>query len=127
MAETTVEFDAGLFRSNVEKVFERAKAGLQIGLETEAFKLLGEANAAVPIESGTLESSSFVDTGPTAAGNPAATVGYEAPYAGAVHEGFHHGKQTKTPHQFWLQTAANQFSSGFAERMAEVVRQEVGD
>ena len=126
MGETVVEFDAPALHSTLEKIVARANQVLQGGLQVEAAALESLANGDVPVESGELKSSSFTDSGPTSAGNPAATVGYESEIAGAVHEGFHHGKKTKTPHQFWLQTAANRFAPGFSARMADRTRQAVG-
>jgi len=117
-----VKFDAGAFRSNVEKIFERIKPTLVGALRAEAARLEIIANAEVPVESGELKASSFVSAGLSDHGNPIATMGYEAPYAAAVHEGFHFGKKRKTPNQFWLQTAANQMGPEFSQRMAQVVR-----
>jgi len=124
--ESEVQFDAGSFRSNVEQILERIRPALVGALRAEAAKLETEANSYVPVESGELQSSSFVDAGTTERGNPIATMGYEAPYAAAVHEGFHGGKQTKTPHQFWLQTSANRAAPGFVQRMAKVVSGAIG-
>jgi hypothetical protein len=125
MAES-VEFDAPLLRSNLEKLMKRVAVALLPGLHAEAEALKGIANADVPVQSGELKSSAFTDAQMTARGNPAATVGYTDPHAGAIHEGFHFGKQRKSPHQFWLQQAANRFSPQFAQRMAERVKAAIG-
>lgn len=118
--DTTVTFDAPFFRSAVEKVRVQLNEAFRSELRAEANGLQVSANADVPKLSGELAASSFTDVGLTQRGNPAATVGYDAPYAAAVHEGFHGGKQTVTPRQFWLQSAANRFAPGFAQRMAKV-------
>lgn len=124
--DSEVQFDAGAFRSTIEKMVERMRPALVGTLRAEAAKLEAEANSYVPVESGELKSSSFVDAGLTEHGNPAATMGYDLPRAAAVHEGFHGGKQTKTPNQFWLQTSANRAAPGFVKRIAEVVSGAIG-
>jgi hypothetical protein len=118
--------DAPALRSNLEKIVSRVNDTLLLGLRVEAEALESRANGTVPVESGELKASSFTDAQVTAAGNPAATMGYDHEHAGAIHEGFHGGKQKKTPDQFWLQTAANRFASEFHARVGDRIRGAIG-
>lgn len=125
-AESGVVFDASFMRVALAQISGRAEKAFQLALAEQAAALQGVANAGAPHGEGKLVATSFTDSGSTHAGNPAATVGYDSPIAGAVHEGFHGGKQIKTDRRFWLQSAANGFADRFAARMIEVARGAVG-
>jgi len=79
------------------------------------------AQLTVPSDSGALAQSAFVD-GPKLRSSRlsvSATVGYEAPYAGAVHEGVHFGKQLEHPPK-WLEQAAQDIGDQkFTENMRQ--------
>jgi hypothetical protein len=68
---------------------------------------MGQAQASVPVETGELRGSSFVDGPKYNLASPLSTSwtgGYAHPQAGPIHEGFHWGQQ-QTPEPHWLRKA----------------------
>ena len=51
-----------------------------------------------------------------------ATVGYEHPQAGPIHEGVHWGRQTQTPPPHWLRKAARR---GVRSLLVKAVKREL--
>ncbi len=90
---------------------------------TQANVLGSLAGGDVPAATGTLAQSAFVDGPATNEGRMSvtATVGYAAPHAPYVHEGFHYGLKVKSPPK-WLERAANGLKAGFAPAMFQAVK-----
>jgi hypothetical protein len=77
-------------------------AGLGHALADHASRVMAASAVEVPRDTGALAGSAFVD-GPVtnlAKQSVTATGGYADPHAGAIHEGFHHGRKVKSPPHF---------------------------
>lgn len=88
-----------------------------------ASETLGLAQSLVPVEAGELSASSFV-SGPEISRKHSvtATCGYEAQYAGAVHEGFHYGIKFGAPPK-WLEQSVDVMKLAFRESVKTQVEE----
>lgn len=95
-------------------------------LGEEAESLLGFAQSSVPVASGALRDSGFADSAPARSEIAAATVGYEIPYAAAVHEGIHGGKHQKEAPPRWLEKAVDEHEETALQNVYQRLRDWVG-
>lgn len=125
MSETKLEGDKELIEAlrdlgpeAIEKMDEL------LGEEGEA--LFAEAQTVVPVESGDLRASGFVDHAPLRKTGAAVTVGYEIEYAAAEHEGIHGGRHDSPPPR-WLEKATDGRATVAIERVYEGLRDWIGE
>jgi hypothetical protein len=110
------------FLKNMRRLEAEVLPDLGKAVRAEAAEVLDASQMLVPVESGRLKASGFVD-GPhvnRARHSVSATVGYDHPEAGAIHEGSHWGIQLKAPK--FLQRPARAARKRFVERIAASVR-----
>jgi|SRR5579864_2376944 len=96
-----------------------AHAQLRTAVETEANRLLEEAKARVPVESGTLRDSGTVTMTETGT-KVTATIAFDTPYATYIHEDLElqheHGGQAK-----YLESVLNEEVGNVADNLAEKI------
>jgi hypothetical protein len=110
------------FLKNMRRLESEVLPALGTVVHAEAAEVLGTSMSLVPVESGRLKASGFVD-GPElnqVRHSVTATAGYDHPEAGPIHEGVHWGIQMKAPK--FLRKAATAARKRLAERVATSVR-----
>lgn len=102
----------------LKKRLAQTEEGARDGVEASARDIYDASQELVPVKSGRLKNSGFVEITETAIGTQA-TVGYRAPYAAEVHEDFE-GKHAK-----FLQKPAFEHAHQIPNKVADAVKRKL--
>jgi hypothetical protein len=100
---------------------------MKAAIEEGGAILQSQANAAAPVQSGTLVSSSSTATAERS-DHFSMAIGYTDPKAPAVHEGIHWRKHLgeREPGFHWFRKSFDLFANGFSARVAQRLKALVG-
>jgi hypothetical protein len=114
-------FDTDRIVRQLEEYRQEAVAACEVFVKGEAEGIMERALELVPVETGELAASAFIDPVEQRGGKTSVLMGFKAGHATVVHERLdvHHpnGKQAK-----YLEAAVNQTAAGASRRMADVIR-----
>jgi hypothetical protein len=105
MASVKLSVSSDFYRKVMKASEECAREAAPV-IEQEAHAVVGQAIMLAPRDTGFLASTGDVGHVSTTKTSAAVTGGFNHPQAGAIHEGYHWGRQTVKPPPHFLRKAA---------------------